>query len=169
MKDQPNIGALDQASATVTKQLIPHFAAVYNAFRYEKGLDRDDALYMTEAYMRLSFEMSAEDRRRKRAAGHRVPCVGVRVAQEQVMGDPFSVFPICAGCLNAIDETVCWCGEGHGSLWIEHQFVPMGCDCYREKENEQTRISRRSNAGRGRPVAVWHGGAEAAGAEGGCA
>jgi hypothetical protein len=40
--------------------------------------------------------------------------------------------PTCDGCHRKIDENTCYCGnprEGHGHS--EHDFVPMGCDCFR--------------------------------------
>jgi len=44
--------------------------------------------------------------------------------------------PTCAACRQEIDDEVCWCGdyiEGHG-YDQGHPAIPMGCDCYREKE-----------------------------------
>jgi hypothetical protein len=48
---------------------------------------------------------------------------------------------ICPGCQQMIDPTTCHCGSGekdaeHGWYGYEaytHPFVPMGCDCYRDK------------------------------------
>lgn len=40
----------------------------------------------------------------------------------------------CHGCVNEVDFDTCHCGvdkENHAHE--EHTFVPMGCDCYREK------------------------------------
>jgi len=42
----------------------------------------------------------------------------------------------CPGCGNEIDPDVCGCGEfreGHNAWWAGHEFVPMGCDCLRDK------------------------------------
>jgi len=42
----------------------------------------------------------------------------------------------CGGCGNEIDPTTCCCGEfekDHRFI-MEHPFVPMGCDCLREKK-----------------------------------
>jgi len=44
--------------------------------------------------------------------------------------------PICKGCGKEHDPDVCWCGtplDQH--TYEEHPFVPMGCDCYRVKED----------------------------------
>lgn len=41
---------------------------------------------------------------------------------------------LCAGCRNSIDPDVCWCGEWrplHHAFNLGHEFVPMGCDCYK--------------------------------------
>jgi hypothetical protein len=44
---------------------------------------------------------------------------------------------VCPGCCKEIDPTTCGCGgsrEFHGSPMDEgHYFIPMGCDCYRDK------------------------------------
>ena len=46
--------------------------------------------------------------------------------------------PICPGCGNQIDPTVCCCGSDveyhHESE--NHPFIPMGCDCHRSKSEE---------------------------------
>ena len=43
--------------------------------------------------------------------------------------------PICDGCEQEIDPDCCWCGgdrEGHN--WDNHHFIPMGCECYRDRD-----------------------------------
>jgi len=44
--------------------------------------------------------------------------------------------PVCPGCGNEIDPDCCGCGdykEGHDAMWLGHSFVPMGCDCMRDR------------------------------------
>ena len=44
--------------------------------------------------------------------------------------------PRCPDCGNEIDPDCCGCGdsrEDHNSMWSGHSFVPMGCDCMRER------------------------------------
>lgn len=46
-------------------------------------------------------------------------------------------WPVCSGCQKQIDPDVCGCGvskENHNSWEAGHSFVPMGCDCLREKK-----------------------------------
>ncbi len=41
----------------------------------------------------------------------------------------------CKDCGEMIDPDTCWCGQPekeHGQS-DNHGFVPMGCDCYRDK------------------------------------
>ena len=42
----------------------------------------------------------------------------------------------CPGCRQEIDRYVCHCGEyerNHCGMDMGHLFIPMGCDCYRDK------------------------------------
>lgn len=45
---------------------------------------------------------------------------------------------ICGGCNQEIDPECCGCGDtkkDHGSpMLVGHNFIPMGCDCYRNKK-----------------------------------
>ena len=44
---------------------------------------------------------------------------------------------ICDCCNKEIDKEVCWCGQPvdeHG-YYDNHGFIPMGCECYMEKNN----------------------------------
>ena len=44
--------------------------------------------------------------------------------------------PICEGCGEEIDPEVCGCGveANRHSAWNEgHVFVPMGCECSRDR------------------------------------
>lgn len=43
----------------------------------------------------------------------------------------------CPNCGEMIDPDTCWCGQPekeHGYS-DNHMFIPMGCNCYREKHN----------------------------------
>ena len=42
---------------------------------------------------------------------------------------------VCPGCGNGIDPNVCWCGDFYSqhNAYSGHNFVPMGCDCGRDK------------------------------------
>ena len=42
----------------------------------------------------------------------------------------------CGGCGCEIDPEMCWCGEGKHDAPGDggHSFVPMGCDCHRQKK-----------------------------------
>ena len=42
---------------------------------------------------------------------------------------------VCLGCNKEIDEDVCWCGQStdEHSAYDNHGFIPMGCECYMEK------------------------------------
>lgn len=52
--------------------------------------------------------------------------------------------PICSGCKNEIDPDVCHCGsvrEVHGyGRSEEHEFVPLGCDCLRERNLDEAEL-----------------------------
>jgi hypothetical protein len=41
----------------------------------------------------------------------------------------------CPHCNEMIDPDTCWCGqpENEHGYYDSHMFVPMGCDCYRDK------------------------------------
>jgi hypothetical protein len=40
----------------------------------------------------------------------------------------------CDGCGEMIDPDTCWCGQPKNRHMLEnHDYVPMGCDCYRDK------------------------------------
>lgn len=44
----------------------------------------------------------------------------------------------CDGCGAPIDPSVCWCGatcEDHGPF-ENHGFVPLGCECHRDRPHE---------------------------------
>jgi len=46
-------------------------------------------------------------------------------------------YETCPLCKNQIDPDICWCGirpEDHRFI-EDHFFIPMGCDCYRIKED----------------------------------
>ena len=46
---------------------------------------------------------------------------------------PCTCLSICPYCKNEVDLDVCYCGtmrEDHN--FVEHSFVPLGCDCGRE-------------------------------------
>lgn len=46
---------------------------------------------------------------------------------------------LCGGCKREIDPDCCGCGDSrkwHGnSMDVGHNFIPMGCDCYRARSN----------------------------------
>lgn len=53
---------------------------------------------------------------------------GIRAVEEAVG---------CRGCGYRVDPSTCWCGESwalHSERFIEHSFVPIGCECARAKE-----------------------------------
>lgn len=45
----------------------------------------------------------------------------------------------CGVCLQGIDPDWCWCGSSkdqhQGFGFDNHQFIPMGCDCYRSQKD----------------------------------
>jgi hypothetical protein len=44
---------------------------------------------------------------------------------------------LCRGCKQLVDEAVCCCGsllQDHFDL--QHNYVPMGCDCHRARQEE---------------------------------
>lgn len=46
----------------------------------------------------------------------------------------------CPHCKQEIDPEVCWCGEkqdAHQSYDNYHPFIPMGCNCYRDKDEAE--------------------------------
>jgi hypothetical protein len=47
-------------------------------------------------------------------------------------------YETCSLCKNEIDPDTCWCGMGpedHNAYYDGHFFIPIGCDCYRIKED----------------------------------
>ena len=38
-------------------------------------------------------------------------------------------WPICQGCKQRVDPTVCWCGEPPEAVHDGHHFRPHGCEC----------------------------------------
>ena len=45
----------------------------------------------------------------------------------------------CPSCGNQIQSDVCWCGctyANHDHIY-DHSFVPMGCDCGRDKSCDE--------------------------------
>ena len=49
--------------------------------------------------------------------------------------------PVCPDCGQEIDDTVCWCGTlraDHGGLGENHGFIPLGCNCGRDKPKTPT-------------------------------
>lgn len=46
---------------------------------------------------------------------------------------------MCGGCRREIDPETCGCGseKRHHGVWDGHPFVPMGCDCYRDKGDQR--------------------------------
>lgn len=48
--------------------------------------------------------------------------------------------PICPGCKNELlDPDVCYCGSSKSdhSGYDNHPFVPIGCDCLRDRQPKE--------------------------------
>lgn len=41
---------------------------------------------------------------------------------------------VCGGCKREVTPDLCHCGETRTMHPPDHQFVPMGCDCYRDSD-----------------------------------
>lgn len=47
---------------------------------------------------------------------------------------------ICPGCKAEIDPDCCWCGSEekyHGWGFSNHGFIPIGCNCFRAKPEDE--------------------------------
>jgi hypothetical protein len=46
---------------------------------------------------------------------------------------------LCEGCGKEIDQTLCGCGEliADHHMHCNHGPVPMGCDCFRERKEQE--------------------------------
>lgn len=46
---------------------------------------------------------------------------------------------VCSGCNQPILKETCWCGEDkmNHSMFDNHVFIPMGCDCFRDNKDLQ--------------------------------